>query len=56
VETDEYLRLQVSTDPHSPSQFRCNGVVANLEEFAAAFGIAAEAPIMRPPAERAKIW
>ena len=56
VETDEYLRLRVSTDPHSPPEFRCNGVLANLEAFADAFGIAADAPMMRPVEMRAKIW
>jgi predicted metalloendopeptidase len=54
--TDEYTRLIVQTDAHSPSRYRCNGVVANLPEFAAAFGLDAEAPIMRPPEEQAKIW
>ncbi len=56
VETDEYMRLRVSTDPHSPPEFRCNGVMANLQEFADAFGIPNDAPMMRPPEERAKIW
>lgn len=56
VETDEYMRLRVSTDPHSPPVFRCNGVMANLQEFADAFGIADDAPMMRPSDERARIW
>jgi putative endopeptidase len=56
VQTDEYLRLQVSTDPHSPSVFRCNGVVGNLDEFADAFELDAAAPIMRPEEDRASIW
>ena len=54
--TDEYTRLIVQTDSHSPSQYRCNGVVGNLAEFAAAFGLDDDAPLMRPPGERAKIW
>jgi putative endopeptidase len=56
VATDEYLRLQVSTDPHSPPEFRCNGVVANLTEFAEAFGLGPDAPIMRTEGKQAKIW
>ncbi len=56
VETDEYMRLRVSTDPHSPPEFRCNGVMANLQEFADAFGIPDDAPMMRPVVDRAKIW
>jgi len=34
----EQLRLQVQTDPHSPRQFRVNGVVQNMTEFGQAFG------------------
>jgi putative endopeptidase len=56
AETDEYMRLRVSTDPHSPPEFRCNGVMANLQEFADAFDIPDDAPMMRPVEERAKIW
>ena len=54
--TDEYTRLIVQTDSHSPSPYRCNGVVANLPEFAEAFGLDEDAPIMRPAEDRAKIW
>ncbi len=31
-------RMQVQTDPHSPQQFRVNGVVRNMSEFGQAFG------------------
>ena len=54
--TDEYLRLLVNTNPHSPSRFRCLGPLGNLDEFAAAFGIGPDAPMMRPVEERAKVW
>jgi putative endopeptidase len=30
-------RMQVQTDPHSPQQFRVNGVVRNMSEFGQAF-------------------
>ncbi len=43
----ETARLRAKTDPHSPSRFRVNGTVANVAEFAAAFGCAAGTP-MRP--------
>jgi len=33
----QQLRLQVQTDPHSPRQFRANGVVQNMPEFGQAF-------------------
>lgn len=34
----EESRLRAQTDPHSPGQFRANGVVSNLPEFDQAFG------------------
>jgi predicted metalloendopeptidase len=54
VETDEYVRLRVQTDPHSPSQFRCNGTVINMPEFAAAFVLDESAPLVQE--DPAKIW
>ncbi len=36
--TDEYLRNQVTTDPHSPARFRVVGPMSNLKEFKDAFG------------------
>jgi len=50
----ERLRLQVQTDPHSPGQFRVNGVVRNLPEFGKAFGCKAGQPMM--PANACHIW
>ena len=36
---DAQLARQIATDPHSPAEFRCNGVVRNIPEFYAAFGV-----------------
>ncbi|MGH8204384.1 MAG: M13-type metalloendopeptidase, partial [Steroidobacteraceae bacterium] len=46
----------VLTDPHSPSEFRANGVVANMDEFYAAFDLEEGDKLWRPQAERVKIW
>ncbi len=54
--TDEYLRMLVNSDPHAPSHFRCSGPLSNLETFAEAYGIAPDAPVMRPAGERVDIW
>jgi len=54
--TDESIRLLVNVDPHSPATSRVNGPLGNLPEFAAAFGLAADSPMVRDPAERAHIW
>jgi predicted metalloendopeptidase len=52
----EALRLQVNTDPHSPAEFRANGPLSNLDEFARAFDVPEGAPMRRPAAERVTIW
>jgi putative endopeptidase len=53
---DEALREQINTDPHSPRQYRVNGVVRNIPEFYEAFEIAATDALYLPPEERVKIW
>ena len=50
------MREVVLTDPHSPSEFRANGVVSNMDEFYAAFGVKEGDKLWRPAAERVKIW
>ncbi|MFQ5554468.1 MAG: M13 family metallopeptidase [Acidimicrobiia bacterium] len=54
--TDEYLRLLVTTDPHSPGFSRCNGPLANFPPFAAAFGIDGDAPMARSEGAVVRIW
>jgi putative endopeptidase len=50
----EQIRLQVQTDPHSPREFRVNGVVQNMSEFGKAFGCKAGQPMM--PADACHVW
>jgi endothelin-converting enzyme/putative endopeptidase len=50
----EQLRVQVQTDPHSPRQFRLDGVVQNMPEFGQAFGCKAGQPMM--PANYCRVW
>jgi putative endopeptidase len=52
----EALRLRVNTDPHSPGEFRANGPLSNLDEFAQAFGVPEGVPMRRPATERVEIW
>jgi predicted metalloendopeptidase len=51
---EESLRLQVSTDPHSPPQYRVNGVVQNSPEFQKAFSCKPTAPMVSSNACR--VW
>jgi hypothetical protein len=45
--TDEYKRMLVTLDTHSPGQWRVNGVVSNLPEFRSAFHCKEDAPMVR---------
>ncbi len=53
---DAELQRRITTDPHSPGQFRAIGSHVNMAEFYEAFGIKEGAPMWRPPELRAKIW
>ncbi|MEA2543674.1 MAG: putative endopeptidase, partial [Acidobacteriaceae bacterium] len=50
----ENLRLRIQTDPHSPEEFRANGVVKNLPEFQKAFACKTGQPMA--PVNRCTIW
>ena len=50
----ENLRLRMQTDPHSPEEFRANGVVLNLPEYQRAFACKTGQPMA--PARRCTIW
>lgn len=53
---DDYVRNQVVSDPHSPRQFRVNGVVRNLDAWYSAFGVGPEQKLYVAPGERVRIW
>jgi endothelin-converting enzyme/putative endopeptidase len=44
----------VQTDPHSPEEYRVNGVVQNMPEFQEAFHCTAGQPMVS--ANRCSIW
>ena len=56
IKRPEAVKLQVLSNPHSPESYRVNGPVANLPEFAEAFGLPTECPEIRPAPERVNIW
>ena len=47
---------RLAVDPHSPPEFRCNGVVRNLPEFYAAFGVKEGDKLWLPGDRRVRIW
>jgi putative endopeptidase len=52
----EYIRLRLATNSHSPDEYRVNGPISNMPEFAKAFGCTAGDPMVRPASVRAEIW
>jgi endothelin-converting enzyme/putative endopeptidase len=54
--TDQDKRRRALTDPHSPGEFRANGVVANQPEFARAFSCPAGSPMAPPPEKMCRVW
>ena len=46
-ERPQQKRLNAITNPHSPNEYRINGVVSNMPEFAAAFACKAGQPMVR---------
>jgi predicted metalloendopeptidase len=47
---------RLATDPHSPPEFRCNGVIRNLDVFYDAFDVSEDDALYLAPAERVRIW
>jgi putative endopeptidase len=54
--TDEALRNQVQTDPHSPARTRINGPLPHLKEFHNAWNCGAGSKMVLPEASRVVIW
>ena len=54
--TDDALRAQLVQGPHSPPQYRINGVVRNLDAWYEAFGVTEEHELYLPPEQRVRIW
>jgi endothelin-converting enzyme/putative endopeptidase len=50
----EEMRVRTQTDPHSPEEYRVNGVVMNMPEFEQAFGCKAGQPMVSK--NRCSIW
>ncbi len=53
---EEELINRVRTDPHSPSEYRCNGVVRNMDAWYAAFDVTEDDALYLPPEERVTVW
>lgn len=52
----EAARQRLVIDPHSPAEFRCNGVVRNMDVFHQVFQTTPSDQLWLDPKERVKIW
>ena len=52
----ESLKQRLATDPHSPSEFRCNQIVRNLDAFHETFNTTVGDALWLAPEERVAIW
>jgi putative endopeptidase len=50
------LLAQIRSDPHSPAEFRVNGVVRNHPAFYSTFGVKPGDGMYLPPEQRVSIW
>ena len=54
--TPEEIRRYTTSDPHSFRKYRVNGVVPNIDEWYAAFGIKEGDALYIPKDKRARVW
>ena len=50
------LRAQLLSNPHSPAEYRVNGIVRNVDAWYAAFGVKPGDKLYLPPEQRVHIW
>lgn len=53
---DDELRKRLLTDPHSPTEYRVNGVVRNMPQFTDAFAVKEGDRLYLPPPQQVRIW
>jgi putative endopeptidase len=53
---EDYIRRQVVSDPHSPRQYRVNGVMRNIDAWYDAFKVQPDEKLFVDPAGRVRIW
>jgi len=56
AQREDNARQRLRTDPHSPEEFRVNGVVRNMDAWYEAFSVTPDDAMYLPPEERISIW
>ncbi|AHI53255.1 M13 family metallopeptidase [Spiroplasma culicicola] len=54
--TPEMMNTRLATDPHSPEEFRCNGVLVNIDAFHELYQTKPGDKMYKPKEDRIKIW
>ncbi|HZY82402.1 MAG TPA: M13 family metallopeptidase [Cyclobacteriaceae bacterium] len=54
--TDQFLRMYVNTNPHSPARWRVNGPLMNFTPFYNAFNVKEGDKMYKPESERIVVW
>ena len=54
--TESEERRRLLSDPHSPGEFRVNGIVRNVDAWYDAFGVKPGDKLYLPPEARVRIW
>ena len=53
---EDELKNRIASDSHSPSEYRTNGVVRNMDAWYEAFEVTEDDALYLPPEERVRIW
>ena len=53
---EDAMRTQLKNGPHSPGEYRTNGIVRNVDAWYDAFNVTPEDALYLPPEERVEIW
>jgi len=53
---DDELRKRLKTDPHSPSEYRANGILRNMPAYQQAFDVKPGDGMYLPPEQVVRIW
>ncbi|MGI9309307.1 MAG: M13-type metalloendopeptidase, partial [Gammaproteobacteria bacterium] len=53
---NEFLRMILLSDPHSPNEYRVMGILPNIPEFYSTFGVDESNAMYLAPEERVQIW
>ncbi|HBE70586.1 MAG TPA: peptidase M13 [Planctomycetaceae bacterium] len=53
---EKELKQRLITDPHSPSRYRCNGILSNMDAFYEAFEVPQGSGMYIAPDKRVRIW